>query len=228
MRIKGMQMEDVESILIRLMLHFEVKMYKDLASKIEVSPNTIDSWKGRKTIPMKTLKEIAKKENLSLDWLLTGEGLGSLRAYTFSKTGVPMNSENPALRKIPYYDCFEASAGFGAINGDVKDPEYIHLPDRFLKGASSSTEAIKCRGDSMSPSINNGDIMFIDREDIEIKDGEVYVVRCSEELFVKRLFKLPGKIMARSDNAGAGYGEFPVSLSESQILGRVIYRMEEV
>lgn len=67
-------METVENILHRLMYHFGVKMYKDLAIKINVSPNTIDSWKKRGSIPYKKLREMAKEEQLSLDWILTGDG----------------------------------------------------------------------------------------------------------------------------------------------------------
>lgn len=67
-------MGSVDSILSRLMYHFGVKMYKDLASKIGVSPNTIDSWKKRGAIPKKKLREIAKDEELSLDWLQNGQG----------------------------------------------------------------------------------------------------------------------------------------------------------
>lgn len=138
------------------------------------------------------------------------------------------NSSKFPMKKIPFYKSFKASAGFGAINGDVEEPEYIIMPGHFLPDASCHTEAIECSGDSMSPAINNGDTMFIDRADTEIRDGEIYVIRCFEELFVKRLFKMPGKIMARSDNATAGYSEFPLDLSNCQVLGRVLYRMERV
>lgn len=217
-------MNETKQTLDRWMFEQGFSTYKELAEYLGTKPATLDAWKQRKEIPKKAVSKYSflnsqKEIKSTLNDGSSGENF---------KLGLLPKTKKSSLRKIPYYDCFEASAGFGAINGDVRDPEHIHLPERFLNGASSSTEAIKCRGDSMSPSINSGDIMFIDREDIEIKDGEVYVVRCAEELFVKRLFKLPGQIMARSDNAGAGYGEFSVNLKESQILGRVIYRMERV
>lgn len=226
-------MDKVESIIRKMCDALGVDNKRQLALKLGINQSVINGWKDRNNVPFKYLQDISLKMNISVESLLTLENEikltlnDGLSSENFKLELLP-KAEKSTLRKIPYYDCFEASAGFGAINGDVRAPEHIHLPEWFLKGASSSTEAIKCRGDSMSPSINSGDIMFIDREDIEIKDGEVYVVRCAEELFVKRLFKLPGKIMARSDNAGAGYGEFSVNLKESEILGRVIYRMERV
>ena len=185
------------------MLNSGIKNQKALSIELGVSESYIVKWKR--------------------DNYVTDEYRNKLNALA------GIGSEKKSLTKtIPFYKSFKASAGFGAINGDVEEPEYIIMPGHFLPDASCQTEAIECSGDSMSPSINNGDTMFIDRADIEIKDGEIYVLRCQDELFVKRLFKMPGKIMARSDNATAGYGEFPLDMSNCQILGRVLYRMERV
>ena len=60
---------------------------------------------------------------------------------------------------------------------------------------------------------------------IEIKDGDVYVVRFGEDTFVKRLFRVPGKLIAKSDNAI--YPEFDLTSDSFEVLGKVIYKMEE-
>lgn len=206
-------MEEVESIIKKMCQALNIENERQLALYFEINQNVITGWKTRKNVPLKYVKEVSQKTNIPLD--------------TFFTKDTSIASKSP-MKKIPFYKSFKASAGFGAINGDVEEPEYIIMPGHFLPDASCQTEAIECSGDSMSPAINNGDTMFIDRADTEIRDGEIYVIRCFEELFVKRLFKMPGKIMARSDNATAGYSEFPLDLSNSQVLGRVLYRMERV
>lgn len=130
------------------------------------------------------------------------------------------------LLHIPYYENIKSSAGFGAVNGRVEDPEMFTLPRHLIPSASKDTEAIRCAGDSMSPSLQDGDIMFIDRANTDLHDGEIYVVRVEDELYVKRLVRVPGKIIAKSDNNS--YPDFELSGDNFEILGRVIYRMERV
>ena len=217
-------MNEAKETLDKWMFEQGFSTYKELAEYLGTKPATLDAWKQRKEIPEKAVskynflnsnKEVKLRLNMPTQDVKLDLFLGSSK-----------KSDTQTMRKIPYYDCFKASAGFGALNGNVKEPEYIILPSRFLNGASSSTEAIKCQGDSMSPALNDGDVMFIDRCDTDIKEGEVYIVRCSDELYVKRLFKMPGKLIARSDNVS--YPEFPISLDECEILGRVVYKMERV
>ena len=209
---------------------------KDIASRLKKiraaykdGSFTQDAFCQLISIPLTTYKNLeGGKAFLSLDkidaiknvigvnplWLLYGEG--------------SMFIDDPSSNEIliPYYDDIKASAGLGAINGDVREPEYIHLPRSLMcKGCRSKTEAIKCSGDSMTPFLKDGDIMFVDRNQTELKDGDVYVVRFGEDIFVKRLFRVPGKLIAKSDNPL--YPEFDLTSDSFEILGKVIYKMEE-
>ncbi len=139
--------------------------------------------------------------------------------------GQPRKQDSHLLQ-IPYYSDIRSSAGFGAINGRVEEPEMFTLPKHLLPSASKETEAIRCAGDSMSPSLQDGDIMFVDRANTDLHDGEIYVIRVEDELYVKRLVRVPGKIIAKSDNNS--YPDFELSGDNFEILGRVIYRMERV
>lgn len=189
----------------------------DFAKFLGIPPTTYKSMEaGRAPLTTEKIHIFKEKVNVSPTWLLYGEGAMFLTDASIKDTF------------IPYYDDIRASAGMGATNGNVQEPEYIHLPKVLISDCSRvHTEAIKCSGDSMDPSIRDGDIMFIDRSETEIKDGEVYVVRFGDDLFVKRLYKMPGgKIVARSDNDR--YPEFNLTNEPFEILGHVIYRMERV
>lgn len=45
-----------------------------LAKALNVSPQTLSSWKGRDSIPYSLCVDLALREGVSLDWLLLGEG----------------------------------------------------------------------------------------------------------------------------------------------------------
>lgn len=67
-------MDNVKIILSRLKLHYGVKDYIRLAQKIGATKATIATWNTRKAIPEGRLYEIANKENISFDWLVSGKG----------------------------------------------------------------------------------------------------------------------------------------------------------
>ena len=169
---------------------------------------------GRAPFSIERIDVLKQKIGVNPTWLLYGDG-EMLIENNLAKDGL-----------IPYYNDIRASAGFGALNGEIENPEFIHMPPSLsLDLQVSKTEAIKCSGDSMYPNIKDADVMFIDRSDCKLKDGEVYVVRMDEEVFVKRLFKVPGKILAKSDNEN--YPTFEI-YGNFEILGRVIYSMQRV
>lgn len=169
---------------------------------------------GKSPLTVDKINILKEKVDVNPIWLLYGEGSMFLSDEIASQDVL-----------IPYYNDIKASAGFGASNGDVQDPEYIHLPKSLTtECCRTKTEAIKCSGDSMSPFLKDGDVMFVDKSKVELKDGDIYVVRFGEDLFVKRLFRIPGKLIARSDNSL--YPEFDLLVDSFEILGKVIYKME--
>lgn len=74
-------MRKIDPILNRLRYHYGIKKDIELCKKIGINYGAFDSWKSRDKIPLKRLEEISEKENLSLDWIIKGEGIGSLQAY---------------------------------------------------------------------------------------------------------------------------------------------------
>ncbi len=169
---------------------------------------------GKAPFSLERIDVLKVKVGVNPTWLLYGDG------------EMFLEDEENAKGTIPYYNDIRASAGFGAINGEASKPEFMHIPPSLcLDLHVNKTEAIKCSGDSMYPNIKDGDVMFIDRSDTELKDGEVYVVRMGDEVFVKRLFRVPGKVLAKSDNEN--YPAFDID-GDFEILGRVIYSMQRV
>lgn len=82
-------------------------------------------------------------------------------------------------------------------------------------------------GDSMAGTFSDGDLLLVDRGVTEIKIDAVYVLARGEELFIKRLQRVPdGTLLMISDNER--YKPYPITPSELptfHVLGRVIMAM---
>lgn len=64
-----------ENISKRLVSAFNAKDLKDVATKLDEKYTSLHNWaSGRRDFPTKILIKIAKLTNVSIDWILTGEG----------------------------------------------------------------------------------------------------------------------------------------------------------
>ena len=63
-----------QDVLARLKQITGTKSDASLSSALEISPQTLSSWKGRDSTPYSICVEIAQARGISLDWLLLGEG----------------------------------------------------------------------------------------------------------------------------------------------------------
>ena len=70
----------------------------------------------------------------------------------------------------------------------------------------------------MQPTFKQGDFLLVDTADTTLNDG-VYIFKVADQLFIKRLQLLPGKILAISDNKKYESFELP---SDAVIVAKVI------
>ncbi|UWZ92681.1 helix-turn-helix transcriptional regulator [[Pasteurella] aerogenes] len=138
------------------------------------------------------------------------------------------NAMATTLEQVPFYNTF-ASAGFGAVNTDVYKPDdYIGLSTQWLnfKGLNKSSLAfILADGDSMYPTISNGDMLLLDRSRNTLKDGKIYVVRSGDQLWVKRVQGIIGGIRLISDNKEI-YAPVDVIFDDGldfEVIGQVVF-----
>ncbi len=82
--------------------------------------------------------------------------------------------------------------------------------------------AIAVTGDSMEPTLRDGDEILVDRSARALRDG-VYVVRVGDALLVKRLDPgQPARIVLISDNQV--YRPFALAPDELEVIGRVVWK----
>ena len=127
--------------------------------------------------------------------------------------------------------------GFNPIEVGAGDPVQLDFETyyNFIPVPRELTEpgviTARVRGDSMYPKLKEGTIILIDTRETEILSGEIYCINMPHEgLIVKRLFKVPNKIIVKSDNVR--YPEFSISYDEmksyenSFVVGRIRFICE--
>ncbi|MBV7480624.1 MULTISPECIES: helix-turn-helix domain-containing protein [unclassified Pseudomonas] len=69
-----MRSKKSQAVLARLKQITGTKSDASLSSALQISPQTLSSWKGRDSTPYSLCVDIAQARGVSLDWLLLGEG----------------------------------------------------------------------------------------------------------------------------------------------------------
>ncbi|ASP29254.1 peptidase S24 [Erythrobacter sp. HI0019] len=142
--------------------------------------------------------------------------------------GGPPAPMRDGLIEIPVLNV-DASAGFGAIAESETAHTRFGFDERWLgrltRAKSASLSIIHVLGDSMEPTLSDGDEVLVDASDqgSRLRDG-IYVLRADDALVVKRVTLKPGgrKITISSDNSAYPSWD-DVDRSEIQVVGRVIW-----
>ncbi len=110
--------------------------------------------------------------------------------------------EHCNITNLDYYEDVFASCGSGSIvfsENKIKLPIATILIDGFSKQKKYSM--INATGNSMSPTIDNGDKLIVEHwNGSQIQDNKIYVFCFNNEFFVKRLSKNLDEIIIKSDN----------------------------
>lgn len=175
---------------------------------------TVQQWeKEGGTAPKRVrLQQVADALLVTSEWLSSGNNGNTLNTPSSEK-----------YAQIPRYSV-KAAAGTGVLidHEEIQDTVAFRRDWLSKNGLSSANlRVIYASGESMSPRIQDGDVLLIDVSDREIKDGKAYAIQ-NGELRVKRLFKqFDGKIILRSDNSN-----FPDEIAPPDaidIIGRVAW-----
>jgi len=127
-----------------------------------------------------------------------------------------------------------ASAGPGAFADNERQRAFFAFEERWLKKLTTASKdelsLIVVEGDSMAPTLADGDDILVDRSDAKarLRDG-IYVLRVDDALLVKRLALHPitRRITVQSDNPA--YADWPdCDPKEIDVIGRVIWNARRV
>jgi phage repressor protein C with HTH and peptisase S24 domain len=142
------------------------------------------------------LARIAVACGVNLNWLLLGEG------ENWHSRAEP-GDERPELAfSLVRRLAFRASAGNGSLVLD-EEAGTTAFPKAILGGLHLKVEnarILTAIGESMRPTIEDGDPLLIDTSDLEVIDGRIYVFTIGDQVLLKRLRRRGKTLLMRADN----------------------------
>ena len=176
---------------------------KQFAEILEIRQPTISDWKTKRNLPQADVAiKIAQYFNVSLDYLLAG------------------GDKTPSKCIIPILDQ-ELSAGKGCLVPENDAPQgLLELPYMLRKEYGENLSALYVKGDSMEPTLHNGDLIVCDSLGWDSGEG-LYAVRLNGKGYVKRIQVGNGKILIKSDNPKYDTIEEPIESQNFQVIGKV-------
>ncbi|AUG53902.1 hypothetical protein CSC3H3_15155 [Thalassospira marina] len=199
----------------------QFKSLKEAASHAGVTDETLAAWRDGKTEPKFIgLQKLAVAAGVSLDWLASGiETLPEQTTQSRKDTDTVL---------VPHYDA-RLAAGDGALNGRSNIIGYVPFSRDFfhkkLAGINPDRLIIlDVAGDSMEPTVSDGDQVLIDTKQKELTDGIMAFI-LGETAHIKRLRLFFDGLEVISDNRSL-YPSQQVTreqMSNVKIIGRALW-----
>lgn len=190
----------------------------------QASYNVSEQDEGRRLLQQRlaetknTLNNIRKAERGES----TGEGCA------FDVQGRPVDIDEFVF--IPLYDV-ALSAGHGAWADDIPPKSTLAFRrdwlEAFVTTDFHNLSVVMVKGDSMAGVLNDKDAILVDHSRTEASDG-LYALRIGNEIFVKRVQRLPHALRITSANPEYDPFEVPLQNGDSSdnsvsIIGKVVW-----
>lgn len=192
--------------------------HKDLVAATGASKGTVTNWISGVNNPTgKRLILLAQALKTSENWLLTGNQTPEFRQVEPWDSNTPLDDDEI---EIPFFKDFSFACGGGSIGEAIaNETRKLRMSKATLRNLSITKEnavAATAIGDSMSPTIKDGDTIHVDLGRKNIKDGKIFAICLGGLFYCKRLYNLPlGGVRIVSDNST----EFPeIHLNAQEII----------
>ncbi|HEY6192801.1 MAG TPA: XRE family transcriptional regulator [Bacteroidota bacterium] len=156
-----------------------------LAVRIDVATRTLQRWeKGEQVPDSNYLMRLAKQTGVRPEWLLTGEG--ELYPPVNSPANIIPLVHDKSFRKVTLVEIPVLSsvpAGKAAALFHTEQAERYVTVDNIK---DRSAFALVVKGNSMSPRIEDGDIVVVSPQQ-EVHTGDICVVRVNDEDVLKKV-----------------------------------------
>ncbi len=203
-----------------------------LARAMGVSPSAFRKWlKGEAEPSRERLVALANAAKVGIGWLATGEG----PAPDFVASDLP-RARNGAetgdlgrFVRLPRRATAAAAGGLTPLQPDQTDSEYFALRQDWVRnviGVDPVNLGLEIAvGDSMAPTIADGNLLLLDAADQVFAYFGIYVLEISGERLVKRIQRrLDGSIVLISDNASYERDFVPFEkVDDIKVVGRVVW-----
>ena len=192
--------------------------HKDLVAATGASKGTVTNWINGVNNPTgNRLVQLAQALKTTSSWLLTGNSTPEFTQVEPWDSNTPLDDDEV---EIPFFKDFSFACGSGSINDFiVNEKRKLRMSKSTLRNLSITKDnavAATASGDSMSPTIQDGDPIHIDLGRKDIKDGRIFVICLGGLNYAKRLYNLPfGGVRIVSDNSEE-YPEINLTAEEKE------------
>jgi len=221
---------------------------KQLADFLGIKGQSVSGARTRDSFPADWAYKIASEFGGSTDWIIDGKGqmrpekvldrpackeverIEPPQPCTVDASGrisIP-RWQNPDPEMFDYVPLAEAqlSAGGGCFVLSEEMEGYYAFRKNWLSRVASSAKNLvlmRVQGDSMHPTIQDGDTVMIDTGRVSIKEGLLYALRFNSTIMVKRIaFRTGGRIQIISDNRQE-YDPFEADVKDLHLIGQIIF-----
>jgi phage repressor protein C with HTH and peptisase S24 domain len=200
---------------------------REFAKKLLFSSSYLSEVESGKTKPsLELLLRISQITNYSLHWLLTGQGPLFIEATESmlreDSASYGALSEFTLVPRLSHAD--EAGMEVKGIEEGGRDRYAFRRQWLQSKGSVEELVLIEARGDSMDPTIADGDVVLINCAKKKVIDGTLYVLRTQNAVMVKRLQPIgAARIKVMSDNKLYDSYEIDLASGDIEIIGQVVW-----
>lgn len=169
------------------------KNNKKISEKYEITQQSVGQLKKKKAIN-ETISFICENEMINLNWIQTGKG----EMFVSENNEIQKNDDNYHIELLNV----RAGAGEGIYNYVIETVDTISLDKSFFRTPinTNKVKGIQVDGDSMEPTLRDGDYVLID-ENTTFGVNGIYAIQLGGQILIKRLqFKMDGTILIISDN----------------------------
>lgn len=210
-------MSSIRDRIIQRMTDLKLKQV-DLMEATGATKGAISKWVSGTNVPRSEfMPALAQVLRTSENWLLTGNSTPEFTKVEPWDSSTPLDDDEV---EIPFFKDFSFACGSGSISEAIaNETRKLRMSKATLRNLSITKEnavAATATGDSMSPTIKDGDTIHVDLGRKNIKDGKIFAICLGGLFYCKRLYNLPlGGVRIVSDNSA----EFPeIQLNAQEVI----------
>ncbi len=201
------------------------------AAKIGVSERTVERWERNESLPKANeLIKIHELFGYDIHWLLTGE------KHKEGGRSCPVEPEERRSGQIsdfiqvPKAEAHLSAGGGSFVLSEQLSESYSFRRDWVSKVATSMNNILlmSIDGDSMCPTLQEGDMVMVDTGRIRPSSGKIYAFTPGDNLIqVKRLESRGNVIRVISDNRDV-YDAYNLPYDQIRVIGEIIWFAREL
>lgn len=228
----------------RLSLVIGDESIRSFALRANLSPPVIKKYVVNDSTPnVERLVAIAEAAGVTVEWLATGKGpkypnrvveSDHQHQVTEGRCGA-YKANNDFLSEFALISGYsvQISSGWGSEGDDTQEPSrHIALRKRWLKWRGFSEKdlvIVWAKGDSMEPIISDNNTLLVNIQRTTLTDGNIYVIRSDNQLWVKRVQVKPNAWLLLSDNPLYPPIEVPKTEQHNfHVVGQIVHISKDI